>query len=349
MRTRKEQEKLLDDFFHGRIPANYYQDAVNLLVEETDIVGIDKVMEKHWFEGSKLQMLNKEEFKDILDTVHHQINLAVENEIQKPPTKRKLKGIVLNISTVLTKAAAVLFIPLLLSTLFYFNKQENRNEAVKSESYTEVYTPMASRTKFMLSDSTIVWLNAGSSLKYPNSFTGQTRMVTLMGEGYFEVSKNEQAPFIVETDNMNVLALGTSFNIMAYPDEQEVHTTLVTGKVKVENVSTGEWCLLDPADQVVLDVNKNEMTVSQVDTHYYTSWIDGKLVFRNAPLELVAKKLERWYNCTIHIKDAGIRESRYTGNIEMESLNEVLELIKLTTPIKSRFNPETREIWIEPI
>jgi ferric-dicitrate binding protein FerR (iron transport regulator) len=91
------------------------------------------------------------------------------------------------------------------------------------------------------------------------------------------------------------------------------------------------------------------MTVLQVDTDYFTSWIDGKLVFRNAPLELVAKKLERWYNCSIHIEDTGIRESRYTGNIEMESLNEVLELIKLTTPIKSRFNSDTREIWIEPL
>ncbi len=349
MRTVQEKEKLLDDFFHDRIPANCYREALNLLIQASESVNIGKVMEKHWLEGSSLQMLNEEEFKNLLDKIHHQLNLADENKYEKPPTKTKLKVIVNNASVVLMKAAAVLFIPLLLSTLFYFNKHFNGKRVAESVSYNEVYTPMASRTKIILPDSTIVWLNAGSSLKYPTAFTGHTRTVALSGEGYFEISKNKQAPFIVETDRMKVLALGTSFNIMAYPDMMEVHTTLVTGKVSVQNTSTGEWCLLAPAEQVVFDVSTNKMVVSQVVSGCYTSWKDGKLVFRNTTLEMVAKKLERWYNCTIHMEDVGIRDSRYTGSIEMESLIEVLELIKLTTPIKFRFNAETREVWIEPL
>ena len=90
------------------------------------------------------------------------------------------------------------------------------------------------------------------------------------------------------------------------------------------------------------------MVVSQVDTRFFTSWKDGKLIFRNEPLEIVAHKLERWFNCTIYIQDKGLKNFRYTGNIEMETLRELLELISITTPIKYTYKQETREIWLEP-
>lgn len=348
MRTKREIVKLIDDFFHDRIPAGYLEEAIRVLAEKPESVDIDQLMRKHWREKSTRQMPNEKEFNVLLDNIHHRINLSEENKVRTLSGKGQLKGKYRNVLRILTKVAAVLFIPLLVSSLLYFTKQINRNEETRSISYSEVYTPLAAKTKFVLPDSTIVWLNSGSTLKYPSSFTGKTREVSLTGESYFEVSENPKVPFVVKTAKMNITALGTSFNVMAYPDDQEVKTTLVTGKVKVDKIKTGTSLYLKPSCQVVLDTKTGKMLVSRVDTRFYTSWKDGKLIFRNEPLEDVAHKLERWFNCTIYIEDSGLRNFRYTGNIEMETLRELLELINITTPVKTTYNQETREIWLEP-
>jgi transmembrane sensor len=348
MRTKREIEILLDDYFHNRIPAGYLEEAIRILAETPENIDIDQLMRDHWSEKSTRKMPNENEFNVLLDNIHHQINLIEEHKIRTLPGKGEVRGKYRNVFRILTKVAAVLFIPLLLSSLFYFTKQLNRNEETKRISYSEIYTPMAAKTKFLLPDSSIVWLNSGSSLKYPTSFTGKTREVSLTGEGYFEVSENPELPFVVKTAKMNVTALGTSFNLMAYPDDQEVKATLVTGGVKVDKISTGTSLNLKPSSQVVLDTKTGKMLVSQVDTCFYISWKDGKLIFRNEPLEDVAHKLERWFNCKIYIEDSRLKNFRYTGNIEMETLREMLELINITTPVKSTYNQETREIWLEP-
>ena len=348
MRTKIEIEKLSDDFFHNRIPVGYLEEAIRILAEKPGSVDIDQLMRKHWREKSTREMPNEKEFIVLLDNIHHRINLIEESKTRTLPREGHLNGRFGNVLRILTRIAAILFIPLLLSSLLYFAKQLNRNEETKSISYSEIYTPMAAKTKFLLPDSTIVWLNSDSKLIFPTSFTGKTREVSLTGEGYFEVSENPDVPFIVKTAKINVTALGTSFNVMAYPDDHEVKTTLVSGKVKVDKISTGTYFNLKPSCQVVLDTNTGKMLVSQVDTRFYTSWKDGKLIFRNEPLEIVVHKLERWFNCTIYIEDSELKNFRYTGNIEMETLRELLELINITTPVKSTYNQETREIWLEP-
>ena len=348
MRTGIEIVKLIDDFFHHRIPAGYVEEAIRLLAEKPGDEDIDQLMKEHWKEKSTRKMPNEKEFSIILDHIHHRINLIEEKKIGTLHRKGVVKGKYAKVITILSKVAAVLFIPLMVSSLLYFTKQINNNNNNKSISYSEVYTPMAAKTKFILPDSTVVWLNSGSTLNYPTAFTGKTREVVLSGEGYFEVSENPDVPFIVKTAKMNVTALGTSFNVMAYPGDPEVTTTLVTGKVKVNKLSAGTYLHLDPSDQVVKDVITGKMVVSQVDTYYYTSWKDGKLIFRNEPLEIVAHKLERWFNCTIYIKDNGLQNFRYTGNIEMETLREVLELINITTQVKYTYKQESREVWLEP-
>ena len=247
----------------------------------------------------------------------------------------------------MTRVAAVLFIPILISSLFYITKQISQSRQSGRIAYTEIYTPLAAKTRFMLPDSTIVWLNSSSKLKFPSEFSGNRREVFITGEGYFEVKENANAPFIVRTTNMDITALGTAFNVTAYPDDMFVMTTLVNGKVKVDNKSAGTSVTLNPSEQIVLDINSKKMQVSAVDTRYYTSWKEGNLIFRNEPLGDVARKLERWFNCTVHIQDDKLRDFRYTGNIEMETLREVLELISITTPIQSTYKPETREIWLE--
>lgn len=347
MRTEKEIVKLIDDFFHNRIPAGYIEEAIRILAEKPGKVDIDQLMRKHWREKSTRQIPNKKEFDVLLDNIHHRIDLIEENKIRTLPGKGQMKGKYVNAISKLTKVAAILFIPLIVTSLFYFSEHIKRKEEYKNISYCEVYTPLAAKTKFVLPDSTIVWLNSGSTLNYPTSFAGKTREVFLTGEGYFEVSKNLKVPFVVNTAKIIVTAYGTSFDVMAYPNDQEVITTLISGKVKVDKIGTGTYLNLNPSQQVVLDTITGKMVVSQVDTRFYTSWKDGKLIFVNEPMEIVARKLERWFNCTIYIKDNGLKKFRYTGNIEMETLMELLELINITTPVKSTYKQETREIWLE--
>ncbi|NOX85490.1 MAG: FecR family protein [Chlorobi bacterium] len=215
--------------------------------------------------------------------------------------------------------------------------------------YNEIYTPMSAQTRFLLPDSTVVWLNSASTLRYPLSFTGKTREVILTGEGYFDVVKNPKKPFVVQTKKINVIAYGTSFDVMAYPDDPKVAATLVKGKIKVVKKNTGKYFDLKPSSQAVLDTVTGKMTVSKVETRFYTSWKDGKLIFKSEPMEIVVHKLERWFNCKIHIQNDQLKKYKYTGTIEMETLREVMELIKITTPIKYKYDKDTREIWIEPI
>lgn len=184
-------------------------------------------------------------------------------------------------------------------------KNENNSliysdEAVKRKKqpliFNELKTPKGGGYNLNLADGTQVWLNAGSSLKFPVSFSDSTRHVYLEGEAYFEVSHNGK-PFIVSSGSMNIRVLGTSFNVLAYPDEQEIVTTLIEGKVKIElsgnDESASSSRILSPDDQATVNRAESDIVISQVITSQYTSWIDGKFEFNNEDLEIVMKRLAR--------------------------------------------------------
>ena len=333
--------QLLDDFFYGRIGKREEIKKLFQVLKERDAkkdIEVEQVMRKHWHDSKEKRFLDEEESVKILGNIHHRINLLEEGRATR---------LIVRLSRVLLRAAAVLLIPTL-AVAFWFYKEHN-TLARKMIVYNEVYTPLAAQTRFILPDSSVVWLNSGSTLRYPLLFTGKKREVYLAGEGYFEVKHNPSRPFVVKTKKMDVVAYGTSFNIMAYPDDPVVHTTLIRGSVKVIKKSTGKEICLSPSSQAVLDTVTGKMYVIRVKPRYYTSWRRGRLIFKKEPLELVAHKLERWYNCKIHIEDDQLRKYQYTGMIDMETLREVLDLMKITTPMKYRYNRKQREVWLEPI
>jgi ferric-dicitrate binding protein FerR (iron transport regulator) len=139
-----------------------------------------------------------------------------------------------------------------------------------------------------------------------------------------------------------VKVLGTNFNVKAYQGEAFV-TTLESGSVAFTN-PLGRKAILEPGSQVVYSSNK--FFTQQVDTEVFTSWKDGKLIFRDEPLQNMITRLERWYNVDIKLEDERIKNLKYTGTIEMESFSEVLELIKVTTPINYSFDRKTRVLTI---
>jgi len=158
-------------------------------------------------------------------------------------------------------------------------------------------TPKGGQYKITLADGTEAWLNAASSLSYPNRFIGKERRVIVQGEVYFEVTHNARQPFIVQTAKQEIKVLGTTFNVNAYPDEGKTVTTLVNGLVKLDQLNGTKTAFLYPGEQSVLEQQVFE--VSPVDVSLYTAWKDGEFRFKATPLIAVLHQVERWYNLDI--------------------------------------------------
>ncbi|MDH6343220.1 transmembrane sensor [Parabacteroides sp. PFB2-12] len=199
--------------------------------------------------------------------------------------------------------------------------------------YNKIDIPHGGEYSLFLADGTKVYLNAMSSLRYPVRFTGDTRTVELAGEAYFEVTRSDK-PFIVQIGEMRIEVLGTTFNIAAYPGEQ-AYTTLVDGRVKVLAHENGAEVILKPSEQAVFNTETDDFSVATVDVSLYTSWINGKIHFKDERLEDIMKSLSRWYDIEIVYKDKEVRDIRFGCNVDRyENINPFLELLEKTEKVK---------------
>jgi transmembrane sensor len=233
------------------------------------------------------------------------------------------------------KVAAVLFIPVLLGSLFWIKYSTSKFSS--QVVYNELYAPPGTRSSVKLADGTQVQLNSGSSLKYPDRFLNGERVVYLKGEAYFEVHSDQTSPFIVKTDAMSVKATGTKFNVQAFTGDTLSEVTLVKGKVSVAaNTGNGQPSFVTemvPNQHLVFNARSNKTNVRNVDVYRFISWKDGKLVFRNEPLIEVVKKIGKRYNVDIELQGQELQHYSYRATFEEESLGEVLKLLKLSSPI----------------
>lgn len=181
-----------------------------------------------------------------------------------------------------------------------------------------------------LSDGSRVWLNAKTELLYPVSFVGKERRVYLKGEAYFEVARNENRPFIVETGPVEVKVLGTSFNINAYADEPEIVTTLMTGKVELRD-SARTARVLHPSEQALWNRDTKTLDVREVNASSYTQWREGKFVFRDDDLETIFRILARWYGMEYEFLQAELKKERFYGVTgRYENITELLRQFEKT-------------------
>jgi transmembrane sensor len=206
--------------------------------------------------------------------------------------------------------------------------------------YNELITPLGAKYKIILPDGTRVWLNAGSSLRYPMAFDTKERRVELKGEGYFEVQKVNsgigKVPFYVETPTQIVQVLGTEFNISAYDDDQVVKTTLISGKVNVSDRSNNLQETLNPGEQAV-QINGGAFKVTKVNAESSISWKNGNFMFEDMYLRDIMKQLCRWYN--VEIDESQIPQTRYNIFISRnETLQSVLNMLGSTGNLKFQLN-----------
>ena len=177
--------------------------------------------------------------------------------------------------------------------------------------YNELHVPVSGEYQLRLSDGTLVFLNSATKIRFPVRFIGDTREVELEGEAYFEVVANEKMPFVVKTSHYDVTALGTQFNVSAYPDDTRIRTVLVEGAVLVSGGEVEKGVRLKPNELFTLDVVSRQATVETVRAAHYTMWKSGKFGFLDERLEDMMKMVERWYDLEVVFMDEELKDFRF--------------------------------------
>jgi len=294
--------------------------------------------EEDALEVKKWIALSEENYKEALWI--HKLVLVVDTE---KLAKRKAKKAALyhikrkikfkQVFLFMQRAAAILFIPLLL-TWYLSTAYSSKNEQFTSN-WKEISTLPGTVYKFYLSDSTYVCLNAGSTLRYPSKFTGDTRDVILTGEGYFEVKKNTEKQFIVRTPfDAEIKVFGTKFNVEAYTKEALIHTTLLEGSVGFEfenNNKNREKIMLKPGHKLTYNRTQQSCLLSATDGSVETSWVDNQLILYHTPFRAAVKMLEKRYNTQFIIKTSKYDINKYSGTFTDQEIEKIMEYFELSS------------------
>ncbi len=277
------------------------------------------------------------EAEKMLDKIHHKINIKESEKFNERKEAESKYGKKMHILiTYFSRIAAILFLPLLF-TLFYINNFNIRNSNLLKE-LVDLKVPAGSIMHQIFPDSSEVWLNQGSKISYPRVFNNNTRKVYLDGEGYFKIAHNLHKPFIVEVNHIEIVAMGTEFNIRAYPKDGSIETTLVEGRVTVQkesqnSKSSNKIFDMVPGQRLVFDINSNNYTCTQVYTENYTSWKNDELTFKHATLKEILRRLAFRNNVEFIVLDKELEKLTYNATFTDETLPQMLELLKKAAPI----------------
>lgn len=241
---------------------------------------------------------------------------------------------------IIQRAAAILLLPLLFYSGYITIKKFSTKKLSDNQNIIQtVTTRQGMITHFSLADCTKVWLNSGSQLHFPVFFNGKTREVELEGEAFFDVAKNDKMLFRVNTKDLKIDVQGTSFNVVSYGDETRSEIVVIEGKVSL-SAEVGQeikgYGSVDAGHKAVYTEGSPEIQTEDVEVEKYISWRDGILIFRDDSMEDVIRRLSRWFNVEIIINDPEIRSYIYTAKFSDETLEQVLNLLKLSAPIDFR-------------
>lgn len=245
-----------------------------------------------------------------------------------------------------TRIAAALLVGVFLGTtgLYLFNQSNRQDEQAMIRT---IEVPLGSRSRLQLEDGTIVWLNAGSKFSCQPGFSQKNRQVTLEGEGYFEVARNEKLPFIVNAKEIDVKVLGTKFNVKAYSDDQEIAVTLAEGSVNmIDRAAPANSVIMEPQQQAVYNRLTQKTEVRKVSTDAICQWTTGAHFFNEVSFGEIAGQLEKAFDVTFIFRNPERRKLRFYGEFRStDTLNDILTIMSSSEKFTYRRNNNIIEIY----
>jgi transmembrane sensor len=300
------------------------------------------------------------DFRGIFEKIQTNITESPVNEVIYQPTPNRRPYFLQFL-----KIAAIVIPVFLLGGILSYFISGNRPEP-ESVTYTEIRAPFGNRTEITLPDGSTVWLNAGSKIKYMNVFNKDNREIQLHGEAYFKVAKNTDLPFDVKTGDLSIRAVGTEFNVKSYDDEDIIETTLVEGKIAINQGRKQRGSVyLQPHQQALYLKNDKNLTVKdlkrvkeakpevlkskkgiiyiaeKIDFVPIVAWKENRLILKGEELSELAVKLERKYDVKFIFGSDKLKLFRFSGTLENETLTQVLDVIKLSAPLEYKLQGKT--------
>jgi len=350
------EKKALIDYFSGHLSA-----------EDSKILN-------NWLEKSEVNKLLFDQLSDVWQSVnlikyHDKIDIEKAwEEIQVQLNRNANSG--KQIWKKWTKVAAIFILAFVLGGTGHYFLSQNP-EPNQPPLFVEYVAPLGSRSFMKLADGSKIWLNAGTTLSYKNTFGNNHREVNLSGEAFFEIAKNPDIPFVVQTSDINITALGTQFNVKAYAEEKTIETTLIEGSVQLEGnkFKLAENVILKGKEKAVftkqnrtLDIadenqpsTENETEPKQIsELRIITtiepgpdiSWKDERWIINNEKLGSLSKKLERRFAVNFIFDNELLKDYSFGGTLEDETLEQVLDAICSSSPIK--YLIEGKTVYIIP-
>lgn len=252
---------------------------------------------------------------------------------------------------------------MLILFLVYYIGNDNKLTDINSEDNTVVSTKPGSKTKIGLPDGTQVWLNADSKLTYNKNIADGNREVFLTGEAFFDVKGDKNHPFVINTSEVQILVLGTRFNVRSYENEKQTETSLISGSLEVQPLKRdGKKIRLEPNEKLVVhrlgekkeDTEKKNLPVITIGKVHRqdkdssiteTLWVNNKLVFDGESLEMIAWKLERWYGVNVVITAENLKNTTYSGVFDDDDISRVMEALQMTGGFKYTINKKQVQIF----
>lgn len=308
-----EFQNIIQRYFRGQLSDDEYELLTDYLQDSNSRQYFEQAKQE-WNQNPELDETGRQNW----NRLEYKINKQKPTIVKMPVTRR--------IWVQVASVAAILVLGLLLgsvATYFLSGNQFNQEQLVFE-------TPRGEKSMVTLPDGSEVWLNANSRLVY-NSFSANHRQVELKGEAFFKVARNEQAPFVVKTNECSVEVLGTTFNVMAYDEFGRKEITLISGKVNVQMVGSEQ--VLKPGQTLILKDQKYQIV--EVNAAQASGWVDNKFNFKNIPLSELMQRLQNWYDVDITLENRTGKEVNFTGTFKNEeTIWQVLDAIKVYTPIK---------------
>ena len=226
-------------------------------------------------------------------------------------------------------AAVAVFLIACFATYYGLNSTQTTSE------WVALQTQYGEHAQYTLSDGTTVWLDAGSTLRYPTDFTGDTRSVFLSGEAYFDVASGSSKPFLLQAEYGQITVTGTAFNVRAWPNEQKTIVSVAEGQVVLASKEDASSAVsINPGYTSSVAVNSSPSTPRPIDVQRHTAWMQRKAYFDSVPLRDILSQLERWYNVQCALEDASIAQELLTVQLDGHSLEDALHLITTLTSLQ---------------